>query len=255
MDSPVRPTFSPTLSDKKISCISEAPAPPQCHTFLYSPSPPLSSYPDTPSLINPQTFLYSPSISSGRDESPILPAMPSKHTSRASLSDFGGTFPTPHASHLSYDTPSANSEPSWVSGFSTASTCISPQFQYYYRTEHMSDILPDNMDLYARDIEEYTLEPISRFDAGSTTPRGLGLELPFIAEHDFAYYPRPESVSRGLQAEISDSSEYSEQRDNVGKLGKKKNRFRVVFGKLARKALGKMGVKRYVKTVLEKWGV
>jgi len=42
-------------------------------------------------------------------------------------------------------------------------------------------------------------EDVGGGDGGDDAPLGLGLELPFIVEEDFDYYPRVEYVSKGMQ--------------------------------------------------------
>ncbi|KAH9865235.1 hypothetical protein IAQ61_009182 [Plenodomus lingam] len=239
IDSPLLPTSSSTLPPKS-SCIAETtPLQPRFPTFLDSPSPPPS--PETPSQTYPPTFLLSPSLLSESSDSPLL----SKHTSSTPTtpSDFGGAYPTPRTNLLSLYSPStALPRLSWYSSFSTASTCI--ETNAAYTTQQLNEILPDDMDFYSEDIEGYGLgyEPNAMSDAAWMEPRGLGLELPFIAERDFAYYPnlRARSTEMAVQAEV-----FGDVEDNDVPVKEKKGGVRGVVGRLVRKGLRKIRVGKF----------
>ncbi|KAF2847211.1 hypothetical protein T440DRAFT_540106 [Plenodomus tracheiphilus IPT5] len=235
LDSPILPTFSRTLSDKKLSCITEAPIPQHYPTSLGNRSPPFFQNPDTPTLPNSRSFLYSPSLSSERGDLPILPAFPSKHSSTSSglstsSSQFGGAYPTPPISYLCLDTPETHYRRSWYSSLSTASTSVSPDPQY--RSERMSDILPDDMEFYAEDVDGYMFQPLVRGDVGATAPPlGLGLELPFIAEQDFAYYPKAVGAVNSSRETETNTLE-SAERGSEARKEKRKGGVRFVVGTL-----------------------
>ncbi|KAI8934970.1 hypothetical protein NX059_008636 [Plenodomus lindquistii] len=180
-DSPVLPTPTNNLSDhhRKLSAISEATAQtPRFPTFLDSPSPPTSPNYDSPTLPSTQTFLYSPSLSRPHASySPMLAAFPLPPTqnsiSNSTFSDFSGEYPTPP---LSYSN-SSNNLPSWTSGHSTASSTPFSQ----YRSHRLSDILPDNMDLYDDGVEEYMLEPVKHGKVVKVS-RNMPVQMKYTAQ-------------------------------------------------------------------------
>ncbi|KAF1836821.1 hypothetical protein BDW02DRAFT_492598 [Decorospora gaudefroyi] len=136
-DSPTFPAHLRRISERTLASIKEIPSPTVQQTFLHSPSPTTPSY--------RETFLYSPTASetSLRMDSPIL--APSNQDSSTSLpTSTAGAYPTPRfysptiASHCY---PS-----SFYSNFSTDEKVVDGMS--LRPANRMSDILPDDMDLY-----------------------------------------------------------------------------------------------------------
>ncbi|CAE7024983.1 hypothetical protein PTTW11_03840 [Pyrenophora teres f. teres] len=195
-----------------------------------------------------QTFLLSPSPTSTTfcTDSPILRSslvIPTPYTRILAFSiptSTAGAYPTPRFYSPNLDSQSyyrASSYANWSMDPTLVEGMPTPQLV----VTNMSDILPDDMDLYLDERSQTVRWSVSvaedqqQQDPASEEEVELGPEvrrdLSVIRDEDFPYYPLPSFLLPARRADVAGK----EEAEIAGKRAVKKNGFRAflrnVFGK------------------------